>query len=413
MLRIKLFIILIPIFFVAVAMSQGKRTDKGTFEEWSSEFWDIVEEEIDVFAEPRDEPKKYFKIDLSDWDLPDDPNEFIQYWHNKPVNQGRTGTCWCYSSSSYFESEIYRLTGRKMNISLMHTVYWETVEKARRFIRERGDSEFSQGSLFNATIRIFRRYGAVPSEAYSGLKPGQKHFDHDQLWAEMTNYLDHIVEVSNWNEDEILETIKSILDHYLGVLPETVVINGMKMTPKEYLNNVVNLDLDDYVNIMSLMEVPFWERGQFDVPDNWWKNSEYYNVPLDIFIDAINSALESGYTVGIGGDNSEAGIHPRYDVAVIPSFDIPGDYINDEARQFRFSNKSTTDDHAMHMVGYSDRENGRWYLIKDSGSGAHTGEITGYYFFHDDYIRLKIMNIIVHKDAVTELLKRFDTIINE
>jgi bleomycin hydrolase len=409
MLHIKKAIILIPIFFVAVSMSQDKRADKGTFEEWSSEFWDKVEEEIEAFKESKDEPEIYFKVDLSGWDLPDDPTEFIQYWHNKPVNQGQTGTCWCFSSSSYFESEIYRLTSRIMNISRMHTVYWETVEKARRFVQERGDSEFSQGSLFNATIRIFRTYGAVPSETYTGMEPGQKHYDHDQLWDEMSNYLDHIVEVNNWNEDEVLTTIKSILNHYLGVPPETMVVNGTKMTPKEYFNRVVKLALDDYVNIISLMEVPFWEMGEYDVPDNWWNSSEYYNVPLDVFMDAINSAIESGYTVGIGGDVSEAGIHPHYDVAIIPSFDIPGDYISNEARQFRFSNKSTKDDHAMHMVGYADRENGRWYLIKDSGSGAHTGKITGYYFFHEDYMKLKIMNIIVHKDAVIELLKRFDT----
>ena len=34
-------------------------------------------------------------------------------------------------------------------------------------------------------------------------------------------------------------------------------------------------------------------------------------------------------------------------------------------------------------------------------------------FSYKDFIRLKIMNITVYKDAVTELLKRFDTIINE
>ena len=35
-------------------------------------------------------------------------------------------------------------------------------------------------------------------------------------------------------------------------------------------------------------------------------------------------------------------------------------------RQFRFSNKTTTDDHAIHLIGYKIDENEDWwFLIKD------------------------------------------------
>ena len=94
--------------------------------------------------------------------------------------------------------------------------------------------------------------------------------------------------------------------------------------------------------------------------------------------------------------------------AVIPDFDIPSAYINDDARQFRFSNQTTTDDHGMHLVGYLEKDGKDWYLIKDSGSGSKNNDPNakewGYYFFSEEYVKLKMMDFMVHKDAVKELL---------
>ncbi len=79
-------------------------------------------------------------------DLPTSKDEFTSYWYNDPVSQGRTGTCWCFSTTSYFESEVFRLNQKKVKLSEMYTVYWEYVEKAKRFIKERGNSAFEEGS---------------------------------------------------------------------------------------------------------------------------------------------------------------------------------------------------------------------------------------------------------------------------
>ena len=404
-------IILFVIFIISVnkiAFSQDVISNHGEFIESKSEFREEMTKKAEEFKSLQKEPKLYFKMDFKGMDLPDNPENFTSYWHNEPVSQGLTGTCWCYSSTSFFESEIYRQTNQKLKLSVMHTVYWETVEKARRYVQERGNSEFSQGSEANATIRIWKKYGVVPFEVYTGLKEGQQYNDHGQMWDDMDTYLKHIKATSNWNEDVVLSTIKSILNYYLGEPPMSFKIDGKKMTPNTYLEKVVKLNLDDYVNILSLMENPYYSIGEYKVLDNWWHNSDYYNIPLDDFMIAIKNAVKMGLTVGIGGDVSEAGISEHNEVAMIPSFDIPSQYIDEDARQFRFSNRSTTDDHGIHVVGYQDRIDGTWFLIKDSGSGGHTGPHPGYYFYHEDYIKLKMINFIVHKDAVKDLLRKFD-----
>jgi bleomycin hydrolase len=128
-------------------------------------------------------------------------------------------------------------------------------------------------------------------------------------------------------------------------------------------------------------------------------------------METLKKVVRSGYTVSIGGDVSEPGFDRKTQCAVVPDFDIPSAYINDDARQFRFSNETTTDDHGLHLVGYLEKDGKDWYLIKDSGSGSRNNDLAagefGYYFFSDDYIKLKMMDFMVHKDAVKDLLEKF------
>ena len=103
---------------------------------------------------------------------------------------------------------------------------------------------------------------------------------------------------------------------------------------------------------------------------------------------------------------SESGYLPEKDVAIIPTYDIPSEYIDDYARQFRFSNGTTTDDHAIHLIGYKENKDAYWFLIKDSGSGARNGELEGYYRYHEDYVKLKMMTFTVHRDALPPFVKQ-------
>ena len=156
-----------------------------------------------------------------------------------------------------------------------------------------------------------------------------------------------------------------------------------------------------------IMQQPYWEQVEFEVPDNWWHNKDYYNVPLDVFMNLVKKGIRDGYTICIGGDVSEAGKSPEHDVFVVPTFDIPSEYIDDNARQFRFSNETTTDDHGVHMVGYLEKEGKDWYLIKDSGSSSRNGNYEGYYFFHEDYVKLKMLGFTIHKDVMGDYINKF------
>jgi len=394
--------------FIFTSLFPQDKKDKGIFVEKKDGFYkNEILKSIKDYDEKDKKPEQEFRLDFYGMDLPKSKEEFKSYWHNDPVSQGNTGTCWCFSTTSFFESEIYRLHGKKVKLSEMYTVYWEYVEKAKRFIKERGDSEFGEGSEANAVTRIWKKYGIVPEDSYTGLQPGQKFHDHSKMFKEMQSYLNNIKETNAWDEEGAVIVIKSILNHYLGVPPEEFTVDEKKYSPGEYLSNYLQINTDDYVDILSYMQKPYYEKVEYEVPDNWWHNKDYYNVPVNAFMDALKSAIQNGYTMIIGGDVSEAGNDSWHKVAVVPTFDIPSEYIDDNARQFRFSNKTTTDDHGIHLVGYMGKDGKEWFLIKDSGSGSrNTGE-KGYFYYQEDYVKLKIMDFMVHKDAVKMLLQKF------
>lgn len=351
-------------------------------------------------------PDTVLTMDFSKIKKPASPKAFQQVFHFPPIRQDTTGTCWCFSATSFLESELYRIHQKKVKLSEMYTVYWEYVEKARRFIRKKGHSAFGEGSEEDAVINRIKQYGIVRESDYNGKLPGQKKYSHRKMFRELKNYLNFLKKNGYWDENLALATVKMILNKYMGKPPETIVVGGKKMTPKEFAN-YLDLPLDNYVSFMSFKYLPFYTKGEYKVPDNWWHSKEYYNIPLDVWYNAIKKAIKNGYSIAIGGDVSEPGHNGPADVSIVPTFDIPDKYINQDSREFRWYNHTSTDDHGIHLVGYTHYKGHDWFLIKDSSSSANKGKFKGYFFFRDDFVKLKMLTFMVNKDAVKDVLARF------
>ncbi|MBP1627005.1 MAG: Aminopeptidase [Holophagaceae bacterium] len=353
------------------------------------------------------EPKagKRLSLDFSRLDRPHAVSDFKAIWHNPPKRQWWTNTCWCFSTTSFLESEIHRLHGKDLKLSEMYTVYWEYVEKVREFVRTKGTSLVAEGSESNAVLARWKQYGIVPEKDFTGLKPGETVFNHERLIGEITSYLDYVKKQQLWNEEQVLGSLHLILDKHLGKPPVAVKVDGRNLTPKEYLEQVVKLDLEAYVEPMSTLSEPFWQMGEYKFPDNWWHSKDYLNVPLDDWYAALKGAVEKGYTVAIGGDVSEPGYDGDNDIAIVPSYDIPQEAIDQSSREFRIDNHTSDDDHGLHIVGLVKRNGRDWFLVRDSARSGQRG-VPGYYFYRDDYVRLKMLTFMVHRDAIKPLLEK-------
>jgi bleomycin hydrolase len=383
---IKKFLLLLICFILIFSTSYSQKTNTSFYKEVNE--------------------KKRLTTDFSKIEKPKSKNDFKTNFHLDPVRQDTTGTCWCFSTTSLLESELKRLGKEPVRLSVMFTVYYEYIEKCRRYIREKGNSEVSEGSQNNAVLIRMKEYGAVPLSAYDGLL-GKKSYNHKEMVKEIVSYLEYIKKNNYWDEEKSIEYIKLILNKHMGIPPSNFMMDGDNITPQEYFQKYLRLPLDDYVGFISTKSIPFYTKGEYDVPDNWWHSKDYHNIPLDEFYSAIINAVSNGYTLTIAGDISELGLDSDEGIAIIPTFDCPPDFVDQDSREFRFDNKTTQDDHGVHLVGYKKIGKDDWFLVKDSWRTGWGGGDKGYIFVRGDYIKLKMLAFMVHKDVVKNVLAKF------
>jgi len=387
---------------VLKAMDEAREKEKKLADEETQ----TIKKRQETEKEARKPLERTLQSDMTGVYPPPSPASFKSFFHFPPVAQYNTNTCWSFAGTSFYESEIYRLSGKKIKLAEMWTVYHEYLEKVRRFVQERGASLVAEGGEGNALNRIWKTFGIVPEAVYPGIKMAEQKHDHVRLIDEVNAYLDYVKANSLWDEQDVLNHVAVILNKHLGAPPQKFVFNGREMTPLEFLKNETSLNMDDYLDVMSTSYFPFYTFQEFMVPDNWWHSKDYLNLPLDEWYSLIVKAVKAGYTVGIGGDVSEPGKLGFQDVCFIPSFDIPQQYINQDTREYRIDNKTTDDDHGIHLVGYTRYKGYDWFLIKDSGRSARWGKFAGYYFFRSDYIKLKMLTYTVHKDILKNILAK-------
>ncbi len=384
-----------------------KNADKKRAEDKDAATRKIVDAQKALRKKDKEE-KKDLRINMKGLKKPSSPGSFkVQAWHFSPVPQYLTGTCWAFSTNSFFESEIYRLTGRRIKLSEMWTVYHEYLEKAKHYINTRGNSPFDEGSESEALPILWKKYGIVPESAYRGIATPGGRFDHEPMVREMKAYLTYCKANNYWNKDQILAALKLILNKTMGAPPEMVTYQGENYTPLRFLHEVTKLRMDDYVSFMSTESVPFWTTGEYKVPDNWRHDKNYYNLPLKEWYGALLKAVKDGSSAALGGDVSEPGYDGYQKVAIIPAFDIPATAINQDARELRIYNDTTTDDHGIHLVGWQRIGDHDWFLIKDSARASRKAKPNGYFYYRGDYVKLKMLTYMVNKSFVKDILARF------
>jgi len=119
-------------------------------------------------------------------------------------------------------------------------------------------------------------------------------------------------------------------------------------------------------------------------------------------MEIMNFALNNGYTVDWDGDTSEKTFTHKKGKADLP--EEQRGKVDNKLRQKTFENRTTTDDHLMHIVGLSKDAAGRNCFYTKNSWGAESNSYGGYLHMTEDYIRLKTIAIMVHKNAIPETI---------
>lgn len=330
-------------------------------------------------------------------------------------NQGSSGTCWSYSANSFLESEMMRMGKRPVEISQIFTARNAYVEKGKMYVRMHGAVTLGDGGAFHDVINMYRKYGALPQSEYVGLNYGTDINKTGEMAAILEGVLKAVVSnpngklTPNWEK-----AYTSVIDSYLGEVPTEFTFEGKKYTPKTFASEVVGINPDDYIEIGSDINYPWYSKFTLLVPDNWALD-QVYNVKVDELTEIIDHAVNNGFTVAWAGDVSERYFSWKNGVAFVPEkewekmtkeeretlFEGPKaeHKITQEMRQEAFDNYTTTDDHGMHIVGISKDQNGReYYLIKNSWGSDN--DYKGYMYMSKEFVKYKTTDILLHKKGI-------------
>ena len=356
--------------------------------------------------------------------------------HTSVKNQFRSGTCWSFAGMSFFESEMLRMGKPEVDLSDMFPVNMCYRDKALKYVRMQGNTNFGAGGVLYDDLYVANTYGLVPEKVFPGIKYDEEKHVHGEMDNVLRNMVEAVVENKNKKMSPVWdEAVNNTIDTYLGVVPQNFEYKGKNYTPKSFATDFCGINGDEYVQITSFTHHPFYQQFILEVPDNWlW--SEFYNVQLDELQEIVDASIENGYSVLWAADVSEKGFATtQKGIAVIPEkittemndaeiskwdslpekekesslykFDKPGKerVITQEVRQMAFDSQETTDDHAMHLIGLAKDQNGTVYY-KVKNSWGKYNDLKGYFYASKPYLRYKTTAIVVNKAAIPEAIRK-------
>ncbi len=348
-------------------------------------------------------------------------------------NQASTGTCWCFATTSFMESELLRMGKGEYDLSEMFIVRQKYLNQMQDNYIRRGRGNVGQGSISPSWFHAFEQVGIVPEEVYSGINYDSDRHNHQELAAYVESISSTAVKLKK-NSPEYRKLANSLMDIYLGEIPDTFTYKGKEYTPKSFAASL-GIVLDDYVELTSFAHHPYYEKFEVEVPDNW-EHKQMYNLPLDELMETMDHALKTGYSVCWDGDVSERGFSFTNGVAINPEVSKVDNYettdrarfekmkpderleevykfeqpypeiaVTPEIRQEGYETFVTTDDHLMHITGIARDQKGTKYYITKNSWGTERNAFGGYLNMSESFVRAKTIYILVHKDAIPEEIR--------
>ena len=341
--------------------------------------------------------------------------ETVNVPHTAVDNQGSSGTCWCFAGIGFVEAEILRMYGKEFNLSEMFVVRNAWSEKVAKFVRMHGNSTLSQGGEVCDVLYMIHKYGMMPEEAYSGKVIGEDRHMHGEMNAVIDGVARAVIKNGNKKLSPAYpKALEGVLDAYLGEVPEDFVVDGKKYNPQTFAE-AYPIDPTNYIEICSFTSEPYYQPYVVEIPDNWtWTPA--YNLPLDELMQAVDYALEHGYTLGWAQDVSNKGFSGREGVGIVPEDPeaklweeiVAEKKVTEEDHQKAYDNWDAGDDHSMLVVGIAKDQNGtKYYKIKNSWGPR--GPYEGYWYCSEQYLRQYTIFFTLHKDALSkEMTKKLN-----
>ncbi|CAM3576601.1 aminopeptidase C [Pseudostreptobacillus hongkongensis] len=362
----------------------------------------------------------------------------------KVTYQKQSGRCWIFAALNTFRHKMnkeYNL--ENFELSQSYVFFWDKFEKSNYFLdniiktrNEEIDSRIvrhllqtpqQDGGQWDMLVSVIKKYGVVP-------KSVQGEVFHSSSSAMLNNLLNKklrlgaqkLREANNMSEDQLIELKDKIMDEIyaflcvmLGVPQEVVDFEyydkdkkfhrDLGLTPVEFFNKYVNMNLDDYISIINAPtdDKPYYRTFTVDFLGNVTGNEvKYLNLPMDEFKNLAIEQIKQGETVWFGCDVGQISdrLGGMMDLDVFEYEQSFGfDILQDKKNSLDYSESLMT--HAMVLSGVNLDENGKSNRWKVENSWGEEPGNKGYFVMSDAWMDRFTYQIVVNKKYLTEKQK--------
>jgi bleomycin hydrolase len=366
------------------------------------------------------------------------------------TNQERSGRCWLFSGLSLLALEaMKKLNLRTFELSEIYQMFWDKLEKANYFLENMIETReepldgrlvssllsdpISDGGQWNMFVNLIKKYGVMPK---TFMPETANSIDSDPMNALFASKLREYAKVlREMNEKkvsttelrekkgELMEEFYKLLCINLGIPPETIYWewrdkSGIfhrrgNITPVEFYNEYVGLELDDFVSLINAPNKPFNKLYTIEYLGNvvGGQDTRYLNVDLTTMKKATIDMIKGNHAVWFGCDvakmlETEMG---AMDLSIYDYESVYGTRFQlNKAARLDYGDSEMT--HAMVITGVDLDEHGnpRKWRVENSW-GAAIGD-QGYMYMIDEWFNEYLYEVVVRKEYLPpELLKILDT----
>ena len=366
------------------------------------------------------------------------------------TNQERSGRCWLFSGLSILALEaMKKLNLRTFELSEIYQMFWDKLEKANYFLetiietrQELLDGRLvnsllsdpiSDGGQWNMFVNLIRKYGVMPK---AFMPETANSSNSDPMNALLASKLREYAKVlRDMNEEgasptELREKKGGLMEEFykllcidLGVPPEKfywewqdkdgVFHRRGNITPVEFYNEYVGLELDDFVSLINSPNKPFNKLYTIQYLGNvvGGQDIRYLNVDLKAMKKATIDMIKGHHAVWFGCDVAKM-LQTRMGAMDLSIYDYESvygaEFQLDKAARLDYGDSEMT--HAMVITGVDldEKGNPRKWRVENSW-GAAIGD-QGYMSMMDEWFDQYLFEVVVRKEYLSpELLKILDT----